>query len=189
MHPVLYVLIGLLAGGIITGLMVRGTWLQRYEDLLHEHELCRQNVAFNERALAYLHELETRYSKEKEDFSSNLASLQAEIGNLETLIAELEMEKQSLQNTLSEYQAGQNNGSQAADEGECDPPAVDNLQAIKGIGPVVAKMLNEAGIYTFDQLAENTPENLHTLLGEHIPRRVNEEAILAQARLYAGWRA
>src|SRR5262245_18881090 len=33
------------------------------------------------------------------------------------------------------------------------PASPDNLTVIKGIGPVIAKRLNQAGIYTFEQLA------------------------------------
>ena len=42
-----------------------------------------------------------------------------------------------------------------------DRAGKDNLQAIKGIGPVIAKRLNDAGVYTFEELAQLTPDAIH----------------------------
>lgn len=64
------------------------------------------------------------------------------------------------------------------------PP--DNLQVIKGIGPVIERKLNEAGIYTFRQLGELTPADLERILGDIIERLANEDSILQQARDLAG---
>lgn len=48
-----------------------------------------------------------------------------------------------------------------------DPPATraDNLSIIKGVGPAFAQRFNEAGIYTFEQLAQTTPENIREIIG------------------------
>lgn len=40
-----------------------------------------------------------------------------------------------------------------------------NLQAIKGIGPTFAKRLNDSGIKTFEQLAQQTPQDMERILG------------------------
>lgn len=45
-------------------------------------------------------------------------------------------------------------------------PDQDRLTDIKGIGPVYAGKLYEAGIQTFRQLAAMTPEEVYTLIGE-----------------------
>lgn len=59
----------------------------------------------------------------------------------------------------------------------------DNLQAIKGIGPVFAKRLKEAGITTFEQLARLTSRELETTLGNLYRRFFSkEESIRAQAK-------
>ena len=59
----------------------------------------------------------------------------------------------------------------------------DNLQAIKGVGPVFAKRLNEGGVYTFEQLSRLTPGQLEEILGELFKRFFSkQETILAQAR-------
>jgi predicted flap endonuclease-1-like 5' DNA nuclease len=61
-------------------------------------------------------------------------------------------------------------------------PARDNLQVIKGIGPVIERKLNEAGITTFEQLGNLTPNDLRRILGNAIERLSDEEALLQQAR-------
>jgi len=62
----------------------------------------------------------------------------------------------------------------------------DNLQAIKGIGPVFSQRLNEAGITKFEQLAKLTPRELEEILGELYRRFFSkQETILAQAKEFA----
>ena len=62
------------------------------------------------------------------------------------------------------------------------PPDTDDLKKIKGIGPVIAKRLNEAGIYTFEQLADLTLDEFEEALGDLLQRFINERAILRHAR-------
>lgn len=62
------------------------------------------------------------------------------------------------------------------------PPAnPDNFTVIKGIGPVISKRLNQAGIYTYEQLAELTPDEFEDALGDLLQRFINERSILRQA--------
>ncbi|RPH57599.1 MAG: hypothetical protein EHM81_11350 [Chloroflexi bacterium] len=67
-----------------------------------------------------------------------------------------------------------------------EPPTIankpDDLTKIKGIGPVIAKKLNDAGIMTFQQLGRLTPAEFEEILGNLIQRFVNENSILDQAR-------
>jgi predicted flap endonuclease-1-like 5' DNA nuclease len=66
----------------------------------------------------------------------------------------------------------------------------DNFQAIKGIGPVFSRRLHEAGIHTFEQLSQLTPQQLEEILGDLYRRFFSkQEAILAQAREFAKQRA
>ncbi|NPA31431.1 MAG: hypothetical protein GXO37_05460 [Chloroflexi bacterium] len=60
-----------------------------------------------------------------------------------------------------------------------------DLQQIRGIGPVIAQKLNEAGIFTFAQLAQLTASQLAEIVGEEIHRLADEEEILRQAREFA----
>lgn len=58
----------------------------------------------------------------------------------------------------------------------------DNLQIIKGIGPVIERKLNGAGIHTFEQLGTLTVGDLRRILGNTIERLADEESLLEQAR-------
>jgi predicted flap endonuclease-1-like 5' DNA nuclease len=62
------------------------------------------------------------------------------------------------------------------------PPAPDDLKIIKGIGPVIERKLNDAGITTFEQLGNLTPSDLERILGNTIERLADEEVLLQQAR-------
>jgi predicted flap endonuclease-1-like 5' DNA nuclease len=62
----------------------------------------------------------------------------------------------------------------------------DDLEIILGIGPVIARVLNEACIFTFADLAALNAEELRAIVGERIQRLADEDDILAQARELAG---
>jgi len=66
------------------------------------------------------------------------------------------------------------------------PPPVkvvpDDLKVIKGIGPVIERKLNDAGVYTYEQLGNLTTSGLRRILGNTIERLSDEEALLRQAR-------
>lgn len=65
------------------------------------------------------------------------------------------------------------------------PPenGVDDLKAIRGIGPKIEQTLNSLGIYQLQQIAHFSPENTlwvdHHL---HFPRRVGREKWIQQAQ-------
>lgn len=61
----------------------------------------------------------------------------------------------------------------------------DDLEVIKGIGPVIAKKLNQAGILLFEHLAELTTEDLRRILGDSIQRLADEDDLIVQARQLA----
>jgi large subunit ribosomal protein L21 len=60
--------------------------------------------------------------------------------------------------------------------------APDDLKIVKGIGPVIERKLNDAGIHTFEQLGSLTVADLRRILGNAIERLSDEEALLQQAR-------
>ena len=67
-----------------------------------------------------------------------------------------------------------------------DKARKDNLQAIKGVGPVISKRLNEAGIYTFEELSRLTTDELEEIMGSLSKRFFpKQESILTQAREFA----
>jgi predicted flap endonuclease-1-like 5' DNA nuclease len=61
----------------------------------------------------------------------------------------------------------------------------EDLAAIRGIGSGMQRRLNQAGIYTYAQLAGSTPEELRQLLGE-ATRLAKVEEWIEQARELAG---
>jgi predicted flap endonuclease-1-like 5' DNA nuclease len=69
------------------------------------------------------------------------------------------------------------------------PGHADDLKKIKGIGPVIAKRLNQAGIYTYEQLADLTLDEFEEALGDLLQRFINERAILRHARELADQKA
>ena len=67
-----------------------------------------------------------------------------------------------------------------------DADGNDNFQAIKGVGPVFARRLKQAGIQTFDQLSRLKTAQLEEILGKLFKRFFSkQETILAQAREFA----
>ena len=67
-----------------------------------------------------------------------------------------------------------------------DADGKDNFQAIKGVGPVFAKRLKDAGVVTFDQLSRMKPGQLEEILGSLYKRFFSkQETILAQAKEFA----
>ncbi len=54
-------------------------------------------------------------------------------------------------------------------------PHGDNLKRIEGIGPKVSEVLKKAGITTFKQLAEMTPEQISEILASEGDRFVNQD--------------
>jgi hypothetical protein len=62
---------------------------------------------------------------------------------------------------------------------------VDDLARIEGIGPRVAKVLNEAGITTFEALARANPAEVQKTLNEAGLQMMNPEGWIEQAALAA----
>jgi predicted flap endonuclease-1-like 5' DNA nuclease len=62
---------------------------------------------------------------------------------------------------------------------------MDDLEVIVGIGPVIARTLNNAGIFTFADLGSLTAKDLREIVGVRIERLADEEKILSQARQLA----
>jgi len=71
-----------------------------------------------------------------------------------------------------------------------DAEGNDNFQAIKGVGPVFARRLKEAGVLTFEKLSQMKSGELEEILGTLYKRFFSkQETILAQAKEFARQRA
>jgi predicted flap endonuclease-1-like 5' DNA nuclease len=66
-----------------------------------------------------------------------------------------------------------------------DSPQEDDLEVIDGIGPVFEKRFYEAGIYTFKQLAELSPERIREIVKVKGWQKIEPEKWIAEAREYA----
>jgi predicted flap endonuclease-1-like 5' DNA nuclease len=61
----------------------------------------------------------------------------------------------------------------------------DPLIDVDGIGPVYEKRLFEAGIYTFEQLAALTPEQVIEIIKPQGWQKIEAEAWIAESRMFA----
>lgn len=87
-------------------------------------------------------------------------------------------------------EAEETGGEAELPEGEAAQPETaekvpDDLTRIEGIGPKLAKMLNEMGIYTFEDLAQADPEKLRSAFREAKLYFVDPTTWPEQARLAA----
>jgi predicted flap endonuclease-1-like 5' DNA nuclease len=90
-----------------------------------------------------------------------------EVQNFEKRIAELESELESFRNNK--------NGAENSLVVEAIPIAAvaaqaDDLKVVEGIGPKIEAVLHEAGILTFEQLAQTDPEHINAILDAAGPR-------------------
>lgn len=69
-----------------------------------------------------------------------------------------------------------------------DPEAIDDLQTIHGIGPVMEKSLNEIGITNYHQIAELTRREIEDIaeILEIFPGRIERDNWIGSARKLAG---
>ena len=65
------------------------------------------------------------------------------------------------------------------------PIRKDALEDIDGIGPVYAKRLNEAGIYSFAQLAELTAQRVREIINPEEWQKIEPEKWIVQASVMA----
>ena len=61
----------------------------------------------------------------------------------------------------------------------------DDLKLIKGIGPILENKLNDAGIYTFDQMSRLTSDQLQMIFGESRRNLQNTDNLISQAKKLA----
>lgn len=62
------------------------------------------------------------------------------------------------------------------------PSDADDLKKVKGIGPVIEKRLNKAGIYKYEQIAELTLDEFEEALGDLLQRFISSRTIISHSR-------
>ncbi len=95
----------------------------------------------------------------------------------------LAQENAELKERIASLETKANRKSQLAKTRPFGKGGKDNLKAIRGVGPVIEKRLNQAGIYTFEEMAQLTTDELNDILGELIKKFFpGEEKMIAQAK-------
>ena len=105
--------------------------------------------------------------------------------------AKLAQENSDLRGRIAVLETKANRRSQLAKTKPIrDRAGKDNLQAIRGVGPVIARRLNDSGIYTFEEMAQLTPDELEEILGALIKKFFpGEEKMISQAKEFAQQKA
>jgi len=109
---------------------------------------------------------------EIEDIRNENASLMEYIRTLESQLQAKSLESKSVRRAVSQSEPVQTANTK------------DDLKMIKGIGPAIEKKLNQAGIHTFEALAQLTAEELEDILGS-TKRLVQEGNLITQAKQLA----
>ena len=98
-------------------------------------------------------------------------------------------DQQSLQMQLAmaedEIKRLQIRNNEAANQVKLMYEKADHLEDINGIGPVFAKRLNEAGIFTFAHLATLTPERINEIISPENWQAINPAEWVAQAQQFS----
>jgi predicted flap endonuclease-1-like 5' DNA nuclease len=162
MTPVVAFILGLLIGWLVEWVIDWIYWRRRGQGVQDSAAQCQQKLASLEAELA---------SSRRE-----VQSLQEKAGQLEMGKAQLETRSTQIQ---PEWEASRTQTVVP------QPVIPDKLEEIIGIGPVIARRLNQNGITTFEQLAAQTPEHLRSILGDLIQRLADEESWIEQARQFA----
>jgi len=99
----------------------------------------------------------------------------------------LDEENSSLKERVAELEAEINQIKASALIGHLlNKDGMHNFQAIKGIGPVFAKRLNESGVRTFEELGQLTAQDMERILGTLYKRFfAKKNNIIPQAKDFA----
>ncbi len=106
----------------------------------------------------------SRMQTELFDSNATIKQLQERLSDADITIASLRQELAELSNKLSNKK--------------------DRLELVKGIGAVFAKKLNDAGITSFAQLAEQTPEKVLEIIQPQEWQKIEADAWIAQAKTF-----
>ena len=110
-----------------------------------------------------------------EDVRNENRSLREYIRSLETQLEQNSLEAESAKRAVAQRQSAAPTQRQSQK---------DDLKVIRGIGPVIEKRLNNAGISTFEALARLSVEDLEKILG-NARRLAREDDLIAQAKKLA----
>lgn len=167
------------------------TKLQKKLDACHEEnkKIASQmhaKLQENESKLHNAQESINRLQQAKEDAENRLQKTNEQMKTLEQQKEEAEQNITELSGIINELKTKLQKEAKLTLLQEPRNGQKDNLQLIKGIGPVLEKMLNEIGIYHFDQIASLTPEDI-AFINEKLAfsGRIERDDWVAQAKALA----
>ena len=176
MTPIVGFVLGLLTGWLVEWVIDWLYWRRRYRGLQASAADC----------LSKLSALETELSVSRniyQPLQEQVSQLELEKAQLEIQLAQTQQELETLRNQPTPpppaWEAAQTKPTPE------EPVVPDNLQKINGVGLVISKRLYNNGIYTYEQLAAQTPQFLREILGDLVQRLADEESIIEQARQLA----
>ena len=167
MNVLAAIVLGLLIGWLIEWIIDWFYWRARMRPLVEENSRLEKENAYLKENI-HLDEENTTLMRAHKKLDEENSSFKARIANLEDEI-----------NCIK---------ASAVIGHLLNKDGTHNLQAIKGIGPAFAKRLNDAGVQTFEQLAQQTPEDMERILGTLYKRFFSKKgnAILDQSKEFAG---
>jgi predicted flap endonuclease-1-like 5' DNA nuclease len=104
---------------------------------------------------------------ERDGHAKRIAELEADLAACRAKTTEHETKIQGLMSDLSSV-----------------PVTPDNLQLIVGVGPVIEKILNDGGVFTFDQMVAADVKGLQDILPDMQDARVEKENWIPQATAF-----
>ena len=139
----------------------------------------------------------TESRNETREVQSRLQQVENEIGTLRYRNRQLEFQAKELEESNSKLKTEIENLAAERKEKKSisdhpfvrpvEPDEKDDLTRIKGVGPFIEKRLNMIGIYTFQQLAELSPEMIDRVGAaiEFFPHRIIRDNWVGQASAFS----
>jgi predicted flap endonuclease-1-like 5' DNA nuclease len=201
MTPIIAFVAGLLIGWLVEWVIDRFYWRRRLKSLQDNEAQHHQRILSLDRGAAAL---DAAYKQAQQQVQSLQADLnlhrQAEKSYQDELAAS-QRESLAQGEKAAQLQAQNERQEEMISRLEQElselrtqpqvPPLLipDPLEEIHGIGPAIAKKLNQAGVHTFEQLAGQTPTWLRSVLGPTTGRLADEDELLQQAHQLADRKA
>jgi len=165
MNVLAALVLGLLIGWLIEWIIDWFYWRGRIRPLVEENSRLEKENAYLKENI-HLDEENTTLIREHKNLDEENTALKARLSELEDEI--IRIKASALIGHL------------------LNKDGTHNFQAIKGIGPAFSKRLNEAGIRTYEQLAQLTPQDMEKILGTLYKRFFSRKnTILVQAGEFA----
>lgn len=162
-----------------------GIMRQEYGRSLEEVRAAQQAAAAaqQERLVTGREHLADDVAAMRQKYQAMLSAIHADHANAHKLWSNFKLLKQQMgpRKPATRPLASDQPTPEPSDEKSAPEAAIDDLSEIHGIGPSTVQHLNRAGVFTFAQLAMNTPEELRQSLGAG-SRLAKVEEWIAQAR-------